>query len=87
MAGAMITSSDDSASMLGINLPQTAPVLPEVVGPALADIGKKYAGQAAYLSERIRAGSSGVWGNIPMPPQALSPEDAQAIAQWLATRQ
>jgi YD repeat-containing protein len=31
MAGAMITSSDDSASMLGINLPQTAPVLPEVV--------------------------------------------------------
>jgi cytochrome c len=59
----------------------------KIVGPALADIGKKYAGQAAYLSERIRAGSSGVWGNIPMPPQALSPEDAQAIAQWLATRQ
>jgi hypothetical protein len=31
MTGAMITSSDDSASMLGINLPQTDPVLPEVV--------------------------------------------------------
>jgi len=31
MTGAMITSSDDSASILGINLPQTAPVLPEVI--------------------------------------------------------
>lgn len=58
----------------------------KIVGPALADIARKYTGQAAYLGERIRAGSSGVWGNIPMPPQALSPEDAQAIAQWLAAR-
>jgi hypothetical protein len=31
MTGAMITSSDDSASILGINLPQTDPVLPEVI--------------------------------------------------------
>lgn len=56
----------------------------KLVGPAFADIAKKYAGKADYIAGRIRAGSSGVWGNMPMPPQSLGDEDAQAIARWLA---
>ncbi|WP_280190170.1 hypothetical protein [Delftia sp. PS-11] len=39
MTGAMITSQDDSASTLGITLPQTAPVLPEIVVRATKEEG------------------------------------------------
>lgn len=57
----------------------------KVLGPAWSDIREKYKGQADYLADRIRAGSSGVWGNIPMPPQALGADDAQTIARWLSS--
>jgi S-disulfanyl-L-cysteine oxidoreductase SoxD len=59
----------------------------KVVGPSLKDVAKKYAGRAdavPYMAQKIRAGSAGVWGPIPMPAQTLNAEDAQAIAQWLA---
>ncbi|MEW6707077.1 MAG: c-type cytochrome [Pseudomonadota bacterium] len=60
----------------------------KLVGPALRAVAQKYAGRsdaAAYLSSRITAGSSGVWGQIPMPPQNLPEADLKAIAQWLAS--
>lgn len=56
----------------------------KLVGPAFSEIAKKYSGQADYLAGRIRAGSNGVWGNIPMPPQSLGEDEAQVIARWLA---
>jgi cytochrome c len=58
----------------------------KVVGPGLREVAKKYAGRTdalAYLTQKIQAGSSGVWGVIPMPAQTLPSEDAKAIAQWL----
>jgi S-disulfanyl-L-cysteine oxidoreductase SoxD len=57
----------------------------KLVGPAFIDVAKKHAGQADYLAARIRSGGSGVWGNIPMPPQSIAPEDAARIAGWLAS--
>ena len=59
----------------------------KIVGPALNDVARKYAGRedgVAYLSQRILGGGSGVWGSIPMPAQALPQADALALAQWLA---
>lgn len=57
----------------------------KIVGPAFSDIAKKHSGQADYLLGKIKAGSTGVWGSIPMPPQAqLSDDDAKIIAHWLA---
>lgn len=57
----------------------------KIVGPAFSDVAGKHAGQAGYLIGKIRNGGSGVWGNVPMPPQpALSDDDAKAIADWLA---
>jgi cytochrome c len=38
----------------------------------------------AYLSGKIKAGGQGVWGNMPMPPQAVSEAEAGQLAQWLA---
>jgi S-disulfanyl-L-cysteine oxidoreductase SoxD len=60
----------------------------KVVGPALREVAKKYAGRAdaaAYLAGKIRSGGSGVWGAVPMPAQAIGEADAQRIAGWLAS--
>lgn len=57
----------------------------KLVGPAFVDVAKKHAGKADYLAAKIRSGGSGVWGDIPMPPQtAISADDAAKIAHWLA---
>lgn len=62
-------------------------VTAKVVGPAYRDVAAKYGGKAdarAYLVKKMREGGSGVWGAVPMPPQAnLTDSDAQAIAQWI----
>lgn len=59
----------------------------KLVGPAYQDVAKKYAGQAdaeAQLIKNIKAGGSGKWGPVPMPPQAaLSDADAKALAHWV----
>ena len=56
--------------------PWLAPV--QVIGIPVADAF------APYLQEVIKSGGVGVWGQIPMPAQNITPADAQAIAQWIA---
>ncbi|HET8747737.1 MAG TPA: c-type cytochrome, partial [Ramlibacter sp.] len=56
----------------------------KVVGPSWAEVAKKHAGKGDYLAGRIRSGGSGNWGNVPMPPQSISAEEAGRIADWLA---
>ena len=60
----------------------------KIIGPAFNEIATRYAGRAdaqTYLSKRIKEGGQGVWGAIPMPPQAaLKDSDADEIARWLA---
>ena len=57
------------------------------VGPAYQDVAKRYAGRsdaADYLAGKIRAGGSGVWGAMPMPPHPQVPEaDARALAVYV----
>ncbi len=43
----------------------------KVVGPAYKDVAAKYkgdAGAAARLMDKVKKGGSGVWGQVPMPP-------------------
>jgi cytochrome c len=50
----------------------------KVIGPSYQDVAAKYkgdAGAAAKLVEKVRKGGSGVWGQIPMPPNP-APSDA-----------
>jgi cytochrome c len=59
----------------------------KVVGPALREVATRYAGRGdaeAFLAGRIKAGSQGIWGAIPMPSQNLPDNELKAIAQWLA---
>lgn len=61
----------------------------KLVGPSYQDVAKKYANQkdaAATLAKSIKAGGSGKWGPVPMPPQAaLSDADATTLANWILT--
>lgn len=58
----------------------------KLVGPAFEDVAAKYKGDkgaAAKLSQSIVKGSSGTWGPIPMPPNAISEADASTLAKWV----
>ncbi|WP_028216567.1 c-type cytochrome [Paraburkholderia oxyphila] len=58
----------------------------KLVGPAWRDVAARYAGKpgaAATLVAHIQNGSSGTWGAVPMPPNAISAGDAQAVVQWI----
>lgn len=56
----------------------------KLIGPSFSAIAQKHAGKVDYLAGKIKGGSSGVWGAIPMPAQSLSESDARIIAAWLA---
>ena len=57
------------------------------VGPAYKDIAKKYKGQAgieAKLAEKVKKGGSGVWGPVPMAPNAaVSDADMKTLVAWI----
>jgi cytochrome c len=59
----------------------------QVLGPALREVAKKYAKNPDALTlvtESIKKGGTGKWGQIPMPAQdALSDADAKTLAQWI----
>lgn len=58
----------------------------KVLGPAFRDVAAKYKGQKdgqAKLVASIAKGSSGVWGRMAMPPNALSAAEAQTLASWV----
>ncbi len=59
----------------------------KVVGPAYKDVAKKFGGQAGavdMLAERIMKGSSGVWGPVPMPPNAnVNAAEAKQLSTWV----
>ncbi len=61
----------------------------KVVGPAYQDVAAKYKGDAsalARLTQKVKAGGSGVWGQIPMPPNTQVPDaDIQALVSWILT--
>ncbi len=56
------------------------------VGPSYKDIAKKYKGQdvAAKLAEKVKKGGSGVWGPVPMAPNAAVPDaDIKTLVEWV----
>ena len=60
-----------------------------VVGPAYDQVATKYRGDktaAAKLEQKVKAGGSGVWGPVPMPPNTAVPDaDIKALVSWILT--
>jgi cytochrome c len=59
----------------------------KTIGPTYAEVAKKYAGQKdaeAKLADKVKKGGQGVWGQIPMPPNAAVPDaDIKALVKWV----
>jgi cytochrome c len=59
----------------------------KLVGPSYQSVAERYAGQkdaSAELAKRIRAGGSGHWGDVPMPPQGqLTEAEARRLSTWI----
>ena len=61
----------------------------KLVGPSYKDVAAKYKGDAAaveVLATKVKAGGKGVWGQIPMPPNNVTPEEAKKLATWVLTQ-
>lgn len=59
----------------------------QMVGPSWKAIGEKYKGDAkaaSYLDGKIKQGSSGVWGKMPMPASSkISDADTKEIVKLI----
>ena len=60
----------------------------KVLGPAYKDVAAKYKGDKtaeAKLVAKVKAGGSGVWGPMPMPPMGAQVKEADitTIVQWV----
>jgi len=62
----------------------------KLVGPSHKDVAAKYRsdkGAAAKLAEKVKNGSQGVWGNVPMPPNSAVPDaDVKALVSWILSQ-
>jgi cytochrome c len=61
----------------------------KLIGPAYQDVAAKYKGDAAALtklSDKVKKGGVGVWGQIPMPPNAqVKDDDIKQLVTWILT--
>jgi cytochrome c5 len=59
----------------------------KIVGPSYVEVAAKYKGDAganAKLTQKVKAGGAGVWGQIPMPPNPQVPDDdIKALVNWI----
>ncbi|TXT31650.1 MAG: cytochrome c class I [Rhodocyclaceae bacterium] len=61
----------------------------KLVGPAYKDVAAKYKGDAGAvdkLAAKIKAGGKGVWGQIPMPPNNVTPDEAKRLVTWILSQ-
>jgi len=61
----------------------------KVIGPAYQEVAAKYKGDkdaATKLVDKVKKGGVGVWGQIPMPPNAQVPDaDIKELVAWMLT--
>ena len=85
-ASAAISDADAGRLTAKYNCQACHTVDKKLVGPAFRDVGKKYAGDAAAgdkLQAKVKGGSTGVWGSIPMPPNVVPDADLKALVDWI----
>lgn len=57
-----------------------------LIGPSFQEIALKYKADAnaeLRLAEKVKSGGGGVWGAIPMPPNAIRDENIRALVKWV----
>ena len=61
----------------------------KLVGPSYKEVAAKYAGQpdaVAKLSEKVKKGGVGVWGQVPMPANSqVKDADLQTMVKYIVS--
>ena len=58
----------------------------KIVGPSYKEIAAKRNAEKlgdAALAAKIKVGSKGEWGNVPMPPNNVTEAEALTLAKWV----
>ena len=59
----------------------------KLIGPSYKEVAAKYKGDGgaeAKLIGKVKNGSSGTWGQVPMPPNASVPDaDIKTMVKWV----
>jgi cytochrome c5 len=88
-AGAPLDLQSGQAMMQKYGCAACHAVDKSIVGPAYTLVATKYRGDntaAAKLEQKVKAGGSGVWGPVPMPPNSAVPDaDIKALVSWILT--
>jgi len=61
----------------------------KLVGPAYKDVAAKYKGDKGAvdkLAAKVKAGGKGAWGEIPMPPNNVTPDEAKKLVTWILSQ-
>jgi cytochrome c len=62
----------------------------KMVGPSYKEVAAKYRndpGAEAKLVDKVKKGGQGVWGQVPMPPNAAVPDaDLHALVKWVLSQ-
>jgi cytochrome c len=80
-------AADASALATKYNCQACHTVDKKLVGPSYKEVAAKYSGDSAApgkLAQKIKNGGTGVWGQIPMPPNAAVPDaDLKTLVEWI----
>jgi len=58
----------------------------KIVGPGYLEVAAKRRGEKgaeANMAAKIKAGSKGEWGQVPMPPNNVTDAEAATLAKWV----
>ena len=62
----------------------------KLVGPSYKDVAAKYRSDPAAeakLFDKVKKGGQGVWGQVPMPPNAQVPDgDIKSLVKWILSQ-
>jgi cytochrome c len=62
----------------------------KLVGPSYKEVAAKYRadkGAGAKLFDKVKKGGTGVWGQVPMPPNGAVPDaDIKTLVKWIMSQ-
>ena len=65
------------------------PIDKKICVPAYKAVPPTYKGAAGgvdKLAAKVKAGGKGVWGEIPMPPNNVTPDEAKKLVTWILSQ-
>ncbi|MCP5229643.1 c-type cytochrome [Accumulibacter sp.] len=84
MSAGAVQAEDAAALAKSKNCLTCHQVDKKVVGPSYKDVANKYtAKDQAMLVEKVIKGGKGTWGPVPMPPNKVTPEEANTLVVWI----